>query len=302
MAFFKNLFTKKKKTHYEHLQKKWTVHHATLQKSLWEKHKEALSWISTNTKQLTAGSLGGLILLATPYVPPALPSPDQLLLGKKQVFAEIGRSNFLISDLAGMLPKEMRPLTDQEEKSVSDLFTERFGIKVSAELENKRLNRSYGIIGQEQHLARYPGDNMSSHFNSEDSAREYWSYGMAPGLGAWGHFSRSQSEFGDKDNEREKYYIAVQTFLATDFNQRFAEYRDFFKFRKMLVVNPENGKAVVADIADAGPSVWTGKHLGGSPEVMRYLEREDGSRRGPVLYFFVDDPLDQVSLGPISVK
>ncbi len=36
----------------------------------------------------------------------------------------------------------------------------------------------------------------------------------------------------------------------------------------MLVVNPENGKAIVADIADSGPSPWTGKHFGGSPAVM----------------------------------
>ena len=55
-------------------------------------------------------------------------------------------------------------------------------------------------------------------------------------------------------------------------------------------------------IGDAGPAVWTGKHLGGSPEVMYYLEREDGARRGPVLYFFIDDPQDLVPLGPIQVK
>lgn len=295
------MFFNKKKSHYEHLRRKWTAHHRSLQKNLWEKHKDALSWISSNTKQLTAGSLGGLILLASPYMP-SLPFPDHLLLEKKQVFADVGKNVFLISDLTGVLPKEVRPLTDLEEKSITGILSERFGIKVIAELENKRLERNYGIIGQEQHLARFPGDNMFSHFDTEQDSQNYWSYGMAPGLGAWGYFSRSQAEFSIKDKEREKYYIAVQTFLASDFAVRFAEYRDFFKFRKMLVVNPENGRAVVVDIADAGPSVWTGKHLGGSPEVMRYLEREDGAKRGPVLYFFVDDPQDQVALGPISVK
>ena len=68
----------------------------------------------------------------------------------------------------------------------------------------------------------------------------------------------------------------------------------------MLVVNPENGKAVVAVIGDAGPAEWTGKHLGGSPEVMKYLERVDGSLRGPVLYFFIDEPNNNVPLGPIE--
>jgi hypothetical protein len=68
------------------------------------------------------------------------------------------------------------------------------------------------------------------------------------------------------------------------------------------VVNPDNGKAVVAVIGDAGPAAWTGKHLGGSPEVMVYLERKDGRQRGPVLYFFVDDPDDTIPLGPIEIK
>jgi len=34
----------------------------------------------------------------------------------------------------------------------------------------------------------------------------------------------------------------------------------------MLVVNPQNGKAIVADIADAGPSPWTGKQLADRPK------------------------------------
>lgn len=70
----------------------------------------------------------------------------------------------------------------------------------------------------------------------------------------------------------------------------------------MLVVNPNNGKAIVADIADAGPAEWTEKHLGGSPEVMHYLERFDGKQKGSVLYFFIDDPDDKVKLGPIEMK
>ena len=70
----------------------------------------------------------------------------------------------------------------------------------------------------------------------------------------------------------------------------------------MLVVNPENGKAMVVVIGDAGPGQSTGKHLGGSPEVMKYLQRVDGKQKGPVLYFFIDDPEDRVPLGPIEPR
>jgi len=60
-----------------------------------------------------------------------------------------------------------------------------------------------------------------------------------------------------------------------------------------------NGNVVIADIADSGPAAWTGKHFGGSPEVMDYL---GGSRykKGPVVVFFVDDPKNEVPLGPVE--
>ena len=144
-------------------------------------------------------------------------------------------------------------------------------------------------------------NNLSTHFDSDEEGKLYWQQGMAPGLGAWSYFASSKETLTTEASEREKYYIAVQTFLSKDFSSRFAEYRDFYKYRKMLVVNPNNGKAIVADIADAGPAEWTGKDLGGSPEVMRYLERFDGQQKGPVLYFFIDDPDDKIKLGPINI-
>lgn len=226
---------------------------------------------------------------------PALP-----IANAESTAQKVDKKVFLISDLAKILPHEVRPLTELEEKKVSDILPRTFGFKVAPELKGKRLNRSYGLIGAEQHLALYPGDTLSTHFGSEGEKKLYWQSGMAPGLGAWGYFASSKEELTDLDKNREKYYIAVQTFLSKDFNTRFAEYRDFFKYRKMLVVNPNNGRAIVADIADAGPAEWTGKHLGGSPEVMHYLERVDGSLRGSVLYFFISDLDDKIPLGPIN--
>jgi hypothetical protein len=106
----------------------------------------------------------------------------------------------------------------------------------------------------------------------------------------------------EKSTQQEKYYIAVQTFLSPGWDQNSRELSEFFKFRKMLVVNPQNGKAIVVVIGDSGPAPWTGKHLGGSPEVMKYLERVDGKQKGPVLYFFLDDPNDTIPLGPFEMQ
>jgi len=285
-------------SHYKNLSDRWRARHQDLTKKLWSKHKESLDWLSNNYKQLIAGSLGGLMLLTGQAVnsQPFLHQASALEPSVKKVDKKV----FLISDLVKVLPSEVRALDTDEEQKVSDILTRTFGFKVAPVLQGKRLNRNYGLIGAEQHLARYPGDVLSTHFDSEEDSKAYWQSGMAPGLGAWGYFATSGNFLSQLDKDREKYYIAVQTFLSKDFSSRFAEYRDFYKYRKMLVVNPNNGRGIIADIADAGPGESTGKHLGGSPEVMHYLERVDGSLRGPVLYFFIDDPDDKIKLGPIN--
>lgn len=288
--------------HYSHLKDKWSKKHESLKTTLWQKHKNSLDWISKNfsPKHLAMGSLASLFLLASPGTH-KLPDPH-LLADASQPVQEIDKSVFVVSDLANVLPSEVRPLTTDEEKNATDILTRDFGIKVMAEMSGIRLNTSYGYIGQEQHLARYPGDTIASHFDSQDDANAYASYGMAPGLGAYGYFAPSKAEFTTEDAMREKYYIAVQTFLAPGFLDHTKQYNDFFKFRKMLVVNPNNGRAIVAVIGDAGPAGWTGKQLGGSPEVMNYLQRVDGSMKGPVLYFFIEDPENKIPLGPVTMQ
>lgn len=151
-------------------------------------------------------------------------------------------------------------------------------------------------------MYRYPGDNLYAHADNTSDWAKYGDAGIAPGLGAWGYFVPSKDNFSEVDKQRERYYLAIQTFLAPGFAENFAKYRDFFRFRKMLVINPHTGQAVIAVIGDAGPAEFTGKHLGGSPEVMDVLGLAGGPRKGPVLYFFIDDPKNEVPLGPVSVR
>ena len=99
---------------------------------------------------------------------------------------------------------------------------------------------------------------------------------------------------------KEKYYVAVQTLYLPDWETRLNYLRDWYKHRKVVVANPRTGRAIIAVVADSGPAYWTGKHFGGSPEVMNYLESKDGRQKGPVILFFVDDPEDKVPLGPLE--
>ncbi len=289
---------KKKVSHFEDLKQKWAIKHKTLQQQLWGKHGKVLQEFTEKTKQFTVGSMAGLVLLASPGASVANSMPQ---LVKEKPFKDIEKNVSLLLDLNRYIPEEVRPLTPSEEQKIGDVLSNMFGMSVSAELHGKRLNRSYGYIGQEQHLARFPGDTTDNQMENEEEAKLYSSYGMAPGLGAWGYFAPSASQMKEIDNQREKYYIAVQTFLAPGYMEHVKEMNEFFKYRKMLVVNPQTGKAIVAAIGDAGPSEWTGKSLGGSPEVMHYLERVDGAAKGAVLYFFIDDPTDKIPLGPVRI-
>lgn len=299
--FFLNSFVKKHNPQYKHLSKKWTAKHRVLKRKVWDKHKDALEWVSKNLpgkEHIAAGSLTGLLLLSPPS-PTPLPEPKPIEHNHDQLLP-VSRKTYLLADLSTFLPKEVRPLDTREEQAIAEILSRHFGMNVRPEIEGKRLERSYGLIGAEQHLMRYPGDTLATHFQTADEAAKFARFGMAPGRGAWGYFAPSFSELTQKDIDREKYYIAVQTFLAPGFRENVREYYDFFRYRKMLVVNPQNGRAMVVVIGDAGPAVWTGKHLGGSPEVMDHLKRVDGRARGPVLYFFIDDPQDTIPLGPVE--
>ena len=288
-------------SHYSKLKNLWIEKHKKLQEKVYTKHKEAFHWLAGKipVQQLVSGSMGGLLLLAQPATV-LLPAPHLLLASAQNRPLDLDKDTSLMLDLLEKVPQDVRPLTQDEEKNITDILSKDFGFSITAQLQGIRLERNYGFIGQEQHLMLYPGDTIFSHFVLDEDAYEFAKYQMAPGKGAWGYFANSKSDLTETDIQREKYYIAVQTFLSPGFSENVAKYRDFFKYKKMLVINPHTGKSIVADIADAGPGIYTGKQLGGSPEVMRYLEREDGKRKGPVLFFFIDDPTNVIPLGPIK--
>lgn len=278
---------KSKKPHYEHLRKKW----------LNKAHQSTQNLIDKHLKKVAYGSLGGLMLMSSPGMPNvgAAMQPEAVKITSGE-----DKNMLLASKLKTMVPEEMRNLSNEEEKVVADELSNDFGMNIVSEIDNKRLNRTYGMIGGEQHLYRYPGDTLAAHARDATDHAMYGGSGIAPGLGAWGYFAPSKAEFDQKDEDRERYYIAVQTFLSPGFAERVGEYRDFYRFRKMLLVNPKTGQAVVTVIGDAGPGASTGKHLGGSPEVMHELGLATGPRKGAVLYFFIDDPEDKIPLGPVK--
>ncbi len=275
------------------------------------KHREAATFLQAkglslgglrahSAKLLSAGMMSGALLLSQPsmlslsYLPRTELEMKNLPPERTPIPA-LSSYGKLMDALHTILPDKPRPLERSEEKSLEKVLQETLNVPAKATLEGEHLNTTYGYIGAEQHLRRYPGDTMAEHEGDEGIKKE----GMAPGLGAWGYFAKSKEALTPDLIEDEKWYAVAQTLYLPDWGTRTRYLRDWYKYRKVLIVNTDNGKAVVADIADSGPAAFTGKQFGGSPEVMNYL---GGARykKGAVLFFFVDDPNNTIPLGPVG--
>lgn len=225
---------------------------------------------------------------------PTVPSEDEQPDPTPTEAPKIPSKKQLSEQLMQTLPTTKRALTTEEEDTIHRILQSELQLNAQAELDGKRLNVSYGKMGYEQHLLRYPGDSLAQH-------KSVLSAGIAPKRGAFGYFANNTAEFTPEIEKREEYYFAVQTFLAPGWRENIYQLKDWFKFRKMIAVNPKTGDAVVGVIGDAGPAVWTGKVFGGSPEAMRDLKLDKGMRNGEVILFFVDDPENKIPLGPIDL-
>lgn len=267
---------------FESLRNKLKLRNLELKNSLVEKYPEVKKFLAT-------GALTGALVFTPPNLQSGLPNPAEIVKNITDSKNDIEGSGVdfrtkLAPTLRQILPEDTQPLDRSSEKYLEVLFKNVMGIPTRATLEGEHLNSTYGVIGLEQHLARFPGDKVSY---------------MAPGRGAWGYFAPSKTQMTQEDIEREKWYAVVQTLYLPDWNERLKYLRDWYKYRKVLIVNATNGNAVIADIADSGPAAWTGKQFGGSPEVMQAL---GGAKytKGKVIMFFVDDPENTVPLGPVD--
>ncbi|MPM88851.1 hypothetical protein SDC9_135955 [bioreactor metagenome] len=184
-------------------------------------------------------------------------------------------------------------LDTDSELYLEEQLSEMLGFPVRAELAGHRLNQSIGIMGSEQHLLRYPGDTLAEH-------DAYQEAGIAPNRGAFSWFTEN-GQLTEEAVQREKYYFAVQLMYLPDWSEQASVLKPWYKYRKMVVINPSEQVAVVGVVADAGPALWVQKQFGGSPEVVREGKIWSPKTRGKVMLLFVDDPDDSIPLGPISL-
>ena len=296
-----------KKIDAEVWRQKLKLKHFELKRTFFEKYPHAEKFFKEraldpekirehSARLIGAGIVAGSLLFSPPQENlKFLPTPEEAIEKLKVEKDTDENGKFLVTTLTSVLPKATRPLTRSEEKFLEQIFQNVYGVSAKASLEGEHLNTTYGFIGAEQHLRRFPGDKLA--FHGEGLLKE----GMAPGLSAWGYFTDKKDNLTKELEETEKWYAVVQTLYLPGWNTRQPHLKNWYKYRKVLIVNAENGKSVVAAISDSGPAAWTGKQFGGSPEVMNWLGGE-GYKKGKVVVFFVDDPENKISLGPVEIN
>jgi hypothetical protein len=272
------------------------------------RHKRAHHWLQDNNLELeelrqfsqqllAAVSLAGQIAMSQP-VEAQVQQQLQIIQQKhhNDLLGEISQQEYreIMQKMVSFVNMPPGHLEAQDELYLEQQLTDILGFEVTAELEGQRLNHSIGIMGGEQHLRRFPTDSLNQH----DAFLEA---GLAPQRGAFGWFTEN-GQLTQQAILREKYYFAVQTLYLPTWNQNYQQLKPWYKFRKMIVVNPVEQLAVVGVVGDAGPALSVKKQFGGSPEVMRQGKIWSPNARGRVMMFFIDDPNNQVPLGPIDLS
>jgi hypothetical protein len=249
----------------------------------------------SKSQQILAGlAMAGQVAMTSPL--PSSNQDYQILDEKtKKVALDISEQEHqeIIAKLSSYVNSPAGHLERETELYLEQQLSEILGFKVRAELDGKKLNHSVGIMGSEQHLLRFPGDNLKEH-------DAYTEAGIAPNRGAFGWFT-DNGQLTQESILREKYYFATQLMYLPEWNANYEDLKPWYKFRKMIVINPAEQVAVVGVVADAGPAMWVKKQFGGSPEVIREGKIWSPNSKGKVMILFIDDEENQVPLGPISL-
>jgi hypothetical protein len=267
---------------------------APLDQSQLKQQVKKLNLKTTSQQLLAALSLAGQVVLNTPNPEGEVPQV-QAMEQEDDLVTKVTQEEFqeIMAKMVGYANRAPGHLAKDEELYLEQQLSDMLGFEVTAELDGRRLNHSIGAMGGEQHLLRFPGDELAQH-------DAYQEAGIAPNRGAFGWFTEN-GQLTERAIQREKYYFAVQTLYLPDWNSNHQQLKPWYKFRKMIVINPAEEKAVVGVVGDAGPAQWVKKQFGGSPEIIREGKIWSPKTRGRIILFFVDDPEDSIPLGPIDL-
>ncbi|PIY80065.1 MAG: hypothetical protein COY80_04825 [Candidatus Pacebacteria bacterium CG_4_10_14_0_8_um_filter_42_14] len=147
------------------------------------------------------------------------------------------------------------------EQQLSDLF----GFEVTTELEEHRLPRTFGK------MQAVPDTKKRSPFG-------------------WAH----------QDSNEENFEIAAHLLLLDDWHLKYAHYKQWYRNRHLLIVNPFEQRAVVAKLTDCTLPNPISYQFGGSSKLIREGKIWSPLSQGIVAVFFIP-PNDSIHPGRIQL-
>jgi len=186
----------------------------------------------------------------------------------------------------GSLPREQSLYLEQQ---ISDLL----GFEVASELDQIHLPHTFGILAALPHLRRHPQDQITDHPTMQEA-------GLAPHRSSFGWFTE-MGQLTQLAIEREKYFVSIQVDLLPEWRTSAQKLTEWYKYRKVVVINPVHELAVVACVGDFGPGNWIQHQFGASPEIVRHLGAWDLESQGKMFVFLVNDPTNKIALGPVKM-
>jgi len=188
---------------------------------------------------------------------------------------------------AGNLPREQSLYLEQQ-------LTDLLGFEVASEQDGHVLPATFGLMAALPHLKRHPQDELKSH----DMAQEA---GLADRRSDFGWFTE-MGQLTETAVNREKYFVTLQVNLTPEWQLQSKQLKEWYKYRKVVVINPLVQKAIVACVGDFGPGNWIQHQFGGSPEIIRQLNVWDIATQGKVFVFFVNDPENKLPYGIVDMS
>jgi len=160
------------------------------------------------------------------------------------------------------------------------------GLTVTAELDGYRLPYTVAHAQALPHFPTHPNDQLSAHQPKE------------AGL------SSTRSTFGwlsDKTHQYEKFGVALPLHKLPDWPKRRLDYVQWFKYRKVILINPTQQTAAVGVVTQIGPAYVQRFQVGLSPELIRLTKAWHPDSKGKMVIFLLDDSAGSVKLGQINL-
>jgi hypothetical protein len=151
-------------------------------------------------------------------------------------------------------------------------------------LDGVSIPATSGKVGKEQHLSLSAcSESSSNHYSISttpigDRNGMAWETSGGCGYGAWGYSPYESSGDLSYIND-ERYYINMRWNYCEWYEEdgktktRNCDFslKNWHHRKRVIVINPANGKKIVASVIEAGPAIWTGRVSGLSPEAMTAL-------------------------------